>query len=114
DRRACSDAKLARVEDPLDVALPRLVRGNRMAEALRRVGAAAASPRREAGPEAMDRFARLYLSRSLPDPMIDTAAAVALAAAGDKVQVDRLRAAMTSRPTVKLAAKGLQALGIDV
>lgn len=114
DHRACSAAKLTRVEDPLDVALPRLVRGNRMGEALRRVGEAGAGARKEAGAEALDRFARLYLSRSLPDPLLDTAASVALAGAGDKVQGDRLRAALGSRATVKLAAKGLQKLGVDV
>jgi hypothetical protein len=114
DQRGCSGAKLTRVEDPLDVALPRLVRGNRMSEALRRVGEAGAGARKDAGADALDRFARLYLSRSLPDPLLDTAASVALAGAGDKVQADRLRAALGSRATVKLAAKGLQKLGIDV
>lgn len=114
DQRACSGAKLTRVEDPLDVALPRLVRGNRMGEALRRVGEAGGGVRTGAEAEALDRFARLYLSRSLPDPLLDTAASVALAGAGDKVQGDRLRAALMSRATVKLAAKGLQKLGVDV
>ena len=114
DHRACSGGKLARQEDPLDVALPRLVRSNRTAEALRRVTEAGAGRGRDGGVDALDRFARLYLSRSMPDPMLDTAASVALAGAGDKVQADRLRAALGSRATVQLAARGLQKLGIDV
>jgi len=114
DHRACSGGKLARQEDPLEVALPRLVRSNRTGEALRRVGEAGAGRGRDGGVDALDRFARLYLSRSMPDPLLDTAASVALAGAGDKVQADRLRAALGSRATVQLAARGLQKLGIDV
>ena len=114
DHRACSGGKLARQEDPLEVALPRLVRSNRTAEALRRVGDAGAGRGRDGGVDALDRFARLYLSRTVPDPLLDTAASVALAGAGDKVQADRLRAALGSRATVQLAARGLQKLGIDV
>ena len=114
DHRACSGAKLARQEDPLDVALPRLVRSNRTSEALRRVGEAGSGRGRDGGVDALDRFARLYLSRTVPDPLLDTAASVALAGAGDKVQADRLRAALGSRATVQLAARGLQKLGIDV
>jgi len=41
-------------------------------------------------------------------------AAVALAEAGDKVQEARLRGALASRATLKLAARGLAKLGVDV
>jgi len=117
DGRACAaGAKLVRVEDPIEVSLPRLVSSNRIDEALRRVGEVAA---REGGQgaaqaNAMDRFARLYLGRTVPDPVLDAAASVALAQTGDRVQVARLKAALGSRATVRLAAKGLQKLGVDI
>jgi len=109
--RACgAGANLVRVEDPIEVSLPRLVSSNRIDEAVRRVGELGAS----GGESAMDRFARLYLGRTVPDPVLDTTASVALAETGDRVQVTRLKAALGSRATVKLAAKGLQKLGVDV
>jgi HEAT repeat protein len=111
DYRACAaSAKLVRVEDPIEVSLPRLVLGNRIGEALRRIG----EPSKDDGEGALDRFARLYLGRSVPDPVLDAEASVALAETGDKVQVARLKGALTSRATVKLAARGLQKLGVDV
>ena len=111
DGRACgAGAKLVRVEDPIEVSLPRLVSSNRIDEALRRVGEVAARD----GEGAMDRFARLYLGRTVPDPVLDASASVALAETGDRVQVTRLKAALGSRATVKLAAKGLQKLGVDI
>ena len=110
DGRACSaGAKLVRVEDPIEVSLPRLVSSNRIEEALRRVGEDARN-----GERAMDRFARLYLGRTVPDPVLDASASVALAETGDRVQVARLKGALGSRATVKLAAKGLQKLGVDI
>jgi TonB family protein len=110
DWHACAaGAQIARVDDPLEVALPRLLMSNRVGEALRRVGLAT----NDHG-AALDRFARLYLSRTVPDPMLDVASAVALAEAGDRAQVPRLRAALGSRPTAELAAQGLRALGIDI
>jgi len=115
DRRACgTGAKLVRVEDPIDVSLPRLMRSNRIGEAVRRVGEASAVSGKEAGEDALDKFARVYLGRTLPDPVLDAAASVALAQTGDKVQEQRLRSALSSRATLKLAAQGLQTLGIDV
>ena len=111
DGRACgAGAKLVRVEDPIEVSLPRLVSSNRIDEALRRVGEV---PARD-GDGAMDRFARLYLGRTVPDPVLDATASLALAETGDRVQVARLKAALGSRATVALAAKGLQKLGVDI
>ena len=113
DWHACAaGARIARVDDPLEVALPRLLMSNRVGEALRRVGLDT-NDHGDHG-AALDRFARLYLSRTVPDPMLDVAAAVALAEAGDRAQVPRLRAALGSRPTAELAAQGLRALGIDI
>jgi len=119
DGRACgAGAKLVRVEDPIEVSLPRLVSSNRIDEALRRVGEVGANAQSTA-PEsakenAMDRFARLYLGRTVPDPVLDASASVALAQTGDRLQVARLKAALGSRATVKLAARGLQKLGVDI
>jgi len=111
DTRACAaGAKLVRVEDPIAVSLPRLVLGNRIEEALRRV----AEGGKDGGESSLDRFARLYLGRSVPDPVLDAAASVALAETGDKVQIARLKAALSSPATVALAAKGLQRLGVDI
>ncbi|HEY4185047.1 MAG TPA: TonB family protein [Polyangia bacterium] len=111
DSRACAaGAKLVRVEDPIEVSLPRLVMSNRIEEALRRVG----EVNKGDGALALDRFARLYLGRSVPDPLLDATASVALAETGDKVQIGRLKGALTSRATVRLAAKGLQKLGVDI
>ena len=111
DGRACgAGAKLVRMEDPIEVSLPRLVSSNRIDEAVRRVGELGA----RGGEGAMDRFARLYLGRTVPDPVLDATASVALAETGDRVQVTRLKGALGSRATVKLAAKGLQKLGVDV
>lgn len=113
-RGDAAGAELVRVEDPLEISLPRLISTNRIAEALRRVAGANAQPGQDLGPPAMDRFARLYLGRTFPDPVTDVAASVALAETGDRAQVPRLRAALTSRATSALAAKGLQKLGVDV
>ena len=105
-----ADGKLTRVEDPLEVALPRLVLTNRIGEALRRVGETPA----DVADAALDRFARLYLARTVPDPLLDVAASVALAQAGDRSQLARLRAALASRATTSQAALGLFKLGVDV
>lgn len=111
DHRGCSaGAEILRVDDPLEVSLPRLISSNRIGEALRRVGQAPA----DGEAAALDRFARLYLGRSIPDPVLNVAASVALAESGDKSQTTRLRAAMSSRPTVELAARGLRKLGVDI
>jgi hypothetical protein len=115
DGRACgAGAKLVRVEDPIEVSLPRLVSSNRIDEALRRVGEVGTRGGESAQESAMDRFARLYLGRTVPDPVLDASASVALAQTGDRVQVTRLKTALGSRATVKLAAKGLQKLGVDI
>lgn len=114
DARACgAGATLVRVEDPIEVSLPRLVSSNRIDEALRRVGEVGARGGQGAQ-GAMDWFARLYLGRTVPDPVLDATASVALAETGDRVQVARLKGALGSRATVKLAAKGLQKLGVDI
>ena len=111
DRRACgADARIVRVEDPLDISLPRLVLGNRIGEALRRVGEVP----KETADAALDRFARLYLARAFPDSILTVAASLALASSGDRAQIPKLRAALGSRTTVEMAARGLQKLGVDV
>ncbi len=111
DHRACAaGARVVRKDDPLDVSLPRLMLANRVGEALRRVRDGA----KEGGTAGLDRFARLFLSRTSPDPVLNVAASVALAQAGDRSQVARLRTALGSRATVDLAARGLFSLGIDV
>jgi TonB family protein len=111
DHRACAaGALITRVDDPLDVSLPRLVGGNRVGEAIRRVGDAA-----KGGDDlALDRFARLYLSRTNPDPVLNVAASVVLAEAGDRAQAARLREALASRATMEMAVRGLHKLGFDI
>jgi TonB family protein len=111
DHRACAaGAQITRVDDPLDVSLPRLVGGNRVGEALRRVGESA-----KGGDDAgLDRFARLYLSRTNPDPVLNVAASVALAESGDRSQAARLRDALGSPFTMAMAVQGLHKLGLDV
>jgi TonB family protein len=111
DARGCAaGAHISRVEDPLDVSLPRLIQSNRVPEAMRRVGGAVAS-----GSDApLDRFARLFLARAIPDPVLDVTAAAALAEVGDRSQIDRLRGGLGSRATATLAARGLARLGVDV
>lgn len=117
DHRGCSaGARLTRVDDPLEVSLPRLVTNHRVGEALRRVGQSAAAP--GAGPDVasagLDRFARLYLGRTVFDPMLNVAAAFALAETGDRGQVGRLRAALGTRATMEVAAAGLHKLGMNI
>jgi TonB family protein len=120
DHRACAaGARVVRVDDPLEISLPRLLMSNRVGEALRRVGqsttAANGGGTPGEGPSAgLDRFARLYLGRTVPDPVLDVAASLALAEAGDQSQAPRLRAALASRSTAPMAAAGLRKLGIDV
>jgi TonB family protein len=111
DYRACgAGARTARVEDPLDVSLPRLIDSHRVPEAVRRVGVAV----NRGAPDAMDRFARLFLARSIPDPILDVGASLALAGSGDRTQIARLTEALGSRVTAAPAALGLHRLGIDV
>jgi TonB family protein len=111
DHRACgAGAVISRVDDPLAVSLPRLIRNNRVGEALRRVGELP----KETSDAGLDRFAKLYLSRTVPDPVLNIAASVVLAELGDRSQAARLREAVASRPTMEMAVRGLQKLGVDV
>ncbi|MES1205897.1 MAG: TonB family protein [Pseudomonadota bacterium] len=116
DHRACAaDARLARVDNPLDISLPHLVMNNKFGEALRRVAESAKDvPSGADVGGGMDRFARLYLGRTTPDPVLNLAASMALVDAGDKAQAGRLRAALGSPATVETAARGLQKMGADV
>lgn len=111
DGRGCAaGARIARVEDPLEVSLPRLIESNRVPEAMRRVGGAVAG-----GADApLDRFARLFLARAIPDPILDVSAAAVLAEVGDRSQVDRLRGGLGSPATAAIAARGLERLGVNV
>lgn len=111
DHRACAaDARLWRVDDPLDISLPRLLMANKVAEALRRVSESS----KDTGDVGLDRFARLYLGRTAPDPVLNVAASLALADAGDRSQTARLRAALGSQSTVEIATPGLVKLDVDV
>lgn len=111
DQRACAARpRLLRVEDPLDIALPRLLAQHRVPEALRRVGDAAKSGH----DDAVDGFARLYLRRPTGDPILDVAAAAALAAGGDRSQIEKLRSALGSAVTAPVAARALADAGVDV
>jgi TonB family protein len=111
DTRSCAaGARITWVEDPLELSLPRLIQSNRVPEAMRRVAGAV-----KGGADApLDRFARLFLARSIPDPVLDVSAAEALASVGDRGQTDRLRGGLGSRATAGIAARGLAHLGIDV
>jgi TonB family protein len=115
DFRACAaGAHISRVDDPVDISLPRLIRVNRIGEALRRVADAAKDETKPDGDAGLDRFARLYLGRTNPDPVLTIAASVALAEAGDRTQAPRLRAALASRPTMEMAVRGLRKLSVDI
>jgi TonB family protein len=111
DARGCSAGpKLIRSEDPLDVALPRLLEQRRVGEALRRVGDAV----RQGDEAQLDRFARLYLAGNLADPVLDTLAAAALVQAGDRRQLVRLERGLGSATTAPAAALALHRAGVDV
>ena len=111
DHRACgAGAKIARVDDSLDVSLPRLVQNNRVLEGVRRVGTAV----KAGSDDSLDRFARLFLAHPSADPLLEVQASVALAESGDHSQTKRLQQALTSRSTAALAARALVHLGVDL
>jgi HEAT repeat protein len=110
DHRRCSDGELRRVEDPLDVALPRLFIQGRYKEALLRVNRY--MERGDTG--AMAVFARTWLARPLTNRVADLDAAAALARIGDRRQLERLRPGLASADTVVVAARGLAALKVDL
>jgi hypothetical protein len=110
DHRLCSEGELRRREDPLEQALPRLFIQGRLKEALLRV-----TRYMDAGDmNAMAVFARSWLQRPFTDRAADAAAAAALARAGDRRQIERLRPALARPDTVLVAAQGLAALKVDL
>jgi len=111
DERACAaGARFFRADDPLDVALPRLLAAHRFDESVRRVSAAPADEREAA----TDRLARLWLAMPVPSVQADVRAASALAHLGDHRQEGRLRAGLAIPQTAVAAADALQGLGADV
>jgi TonB family protein len=110
DKRGCSEAEVRRREDKLEEALPRLFIQGRVKEALLRV-----QRYMEAGDvDAMAVFARAWLQRPFADRAADASAAAALARAGDRRQIERLRRALGRPDTVVVAAQGLAALKVDL
>lgn len=110
DRRLCSGGELRRLEDPLEVALPRLFIQGRYREALLRV-----TRYMDAGDMgAMAVFARSWLARPFSDRVADANAAAALARLGDPRQVERLRPALARADTVVVAARALASLKVDL
>jgi len=110
DFRLCSGGEVRRVEASLADALPRLFLQGRMKEALLRV----ARYTRNGDGNAMSIFARAWLARPFPDPVLDARAAAALARAGDTRQVDRLKPALGRPETAMIAAPALAALKVDL
>jgi hypothetical protein len=110
DHRLCSDGELRRIEDRLELALPRLFIQGRFKEALSRVQRAMD----RGDGDAMSIFARAWLARPLADRVADLNAAAALARVGDRRQIERLRPGLASSETVVVAARGLAALKVDL
>jgi TonB family protein len=108
--RLCSGGEVRRVEAPLADALPRLFLQGRVKEALLRV----ARYTRAGDTNAMSTFARAWLARPFPDPVVDARAAAALASTGDIRQEGRLRRALNRPETVGIAAPALAALKVDL
>ena len=117
DDRQCSGGELQRFEEPLAEALPHLLIGGRVEEALWRLARRAALQPPAAGEGiagSLALFARSWLSRPQPDPVTDGRAAAALALAGDPAQVPRLRLALGRRDTVDGAALALRTLNVEI
>ena len=117
DDRLCSGGELQRFEEPLAEALPHLLIGGRVEEALWRLARRAALQPPGAGEGIADSlalFARSWLSRPQPDPVTEGRAAAALALAGDAAQVPRLRLALGRRDTVDSAALALRSLNVEI
>ena len=110
DFHLCSGGELRRAEDPLEEALPRLFVQGRVKEALLRVS----RYMRDGSSDAMNLFAKAYLSRSFSDPVADAQAAAALARLGDARQIGRLKAGLERADTFAVAAPALAALKVDV
>jgi TonB family protein len=110
DHRLCSDGEVRRREDTLEQALPRLFVQGRTKEGLLRV----ARHMRDGDPEAMAIFARAWLTRPFADPAADVYAAAALARAGDRRQIERVRRGLAREDTVAAAAQALTALKADL
>lgn len=106
----CSEGELRRVEDPLDVALPRLFIQGRYKEALLRV----ARYMERGDTDAMAVFARSWLARPLTNRAADLNAAAALARIGDRRQIERLRPGLASADTVVVASRALAALKVEL
>ena len=111
DARACATGgKLVRVDDPLEIALPKLLAAHRFDEVIRRVQTVPSSDLERA----TDQLARLWLSLPVASAQADIRAAAALARLGDRRQEARLRAGLAVPLTALDAARGLEALGVDV
>ncbi len=110
DARLCSGGEVRRVEAPLAEALPRLFVQGRIKEALLRV----ARYTRGGDAGAMSTFARAWLVRPQPDPVLDARAAAALARAGDTHAIERLRPALGRPETLAIAAPALASLKVDL
>src|SRR5262249_759404 len=106
DHRQCGDGEVRRREAPLDEALPRLFVQGRRKEALLR----AVRYMNEGDSGAIASFARTYLSVRYADPVLDARAAAALALAGDRLQIERLRPGLLRADTVGIVAPALVAL----
>jgi hypothetical protein len=110
DSRLCSDGELRRREDSLEEALPRLFIQGRVKEALLRV----TRYMNDGDVNAMSKFARAWLARPFVNRVADANAAAALAAVGDRRQLERLKPALANPETVAVAARGLAALKVDL
>lgn len=111
DARACATGgKLVRADDPLDIAVPKLLAAHRFDEVIRRVRAVPTADLERA----TDQLARLWLAMPVASAQADVRAAAALARLGDHRQEARLRAGLSVPLSAVDAAGGLEALGVDV
>ncbi|MEP6652648.1 MAG: TonB family protein [Myxococcales bacterium] len=110
--RLCSGAEMARVEYPLQLALPALASRGQLAEAIRRMRAQLANDGWTH--DFLSPFIKQWLGRSNLNSELDARAAAALAGAGDRGQIKVLKTALLSRQTAAVAGPALERAGEDV
>ncbi len=106
DSRRCSGVTSTKKLDPLDVALPRLLAGERQQEALRRVASARAAQGAE---PSVSLLAKAWLAASLAGPSPSVRAAIALAQVDHPAGVKALESMLNRPETAADAAAALRA-----
>ncbi|MEO5769705.1 MAG: TonB family protein [Polyangia bacterium] len=112
NHRLCSGAEMARVDYPLQLALPALASRGQLTEAIRRMREQLAHDGWTH--DFLSPFIKQWLGRSNLNSDLDARAAAALAGAGDREQIKVLKTALLSRQTASVAAPALERAGVDV